>query len=110
MKITIIIEKDEETIIKVDKKHTNNDPQTSLNDFGHVYIPPLISKAVRGTKLGMHQPKYREGRKIHECFRCHAPHRHNNLALGGCVECRELDEFEATDMRYNRLRSDWLGS
>ena len=108
MKITIIIET--ETEAKPHIEVQNEQPQAevkkpSLYDYEGFYRPPSKEREQETTKnksspskVGMKQPKYKEGRKIHECFRCKAPHRHNNLSLGGCVECRDLDDHEVQTM------------
>jgi len=108
MKITIIIET--ETKAKPHIEVQNEQPQEevkkpSLYDYEGFYRPPSKDRDQEDTKtpspsskVGMIQPKYRDGRKIHECQRCKAPHRHQNLALGGCVECRDLDDQELETM------------
>ncbi len=108
MKITIIIETETEATpqVEVQNEQAQKEPQKpSLYDYEGFYRPPSKERAQETTqsklpasKVGMKQPKYRDGRKIHECFRCKAPHRHNNLSLGGCVECRDLDDQEVQTM------------
>ena len=83
------------TIIRAGKA-----PQTpSLNDTGSQYqyrtldtFSPSLEHGGVGNRNAA--KKYRQGRKIHTCFRCGAPHRHNNLAKGGCVECRGVSDEE----------------
>lgn len=106
MKITIIIETEDKPHIEVQNEQPKGEVKTpSLYDYEGFYRPPSKERAQETTqsklpasKVGMKQPKYKEGRKIHECFRCKAPHRHNNLSLGGCIECRDLDEQELQTM------------
>ena len=106
MKITIIIETEDKPRIEVQNEQPSVEvKKPSLYDYEGFYRPPAKERAQETTqsklpasKVGMKQPKYKEGRKIHECFRCKAPHRHNNLSLGGCIECRDLDEQELQTM------------
>ncbi len=108
MKITIIIEtetKDKPQIEVQNEQPPEEVKKPSLYDYEGFYRPPSkerAQKAVQTTlpasKVGMKQPKYKEGRKIHECSRCKAPHRHSNLSLGGCIECRDLDNQELETM------------
>lgn len=106
MKITIIIETEAKPHIEVQNEQPPAEvKKPSLYDYEGFYRPPSKEGEQEYTKIksspskaGMRQPKYKDGRKIHECQRCKAPHRHQNLALGGCVECRDLDDHEVQTM------------
>ena len=111
MKITIIIETEAKPHIEVQNEQPDAEVKTpSLYDFKAFYRPPskdrgqeTVQTTLPASKVGMRQPKYRDGRKIHECQRCQAPHRHQNLSLGGYIECRDMTDDEVQTMKYEML-------
>lgn len=101
IKLTIVIETHEENPPSLEVERVIEDSQVSLGleeriqttldaypsigeELAQAFKQPVDRRGV--AQRGIAKPSYRNGRKVHTCVNCGAPHRRINSVTGYCKE------------------------